>query len=198
MSDCKSVVLLGGGGHALSCAEVVLKSDSLNLVGYIAPSASDELKSYQIEYLGDDSIISECVRRGVYFHIAVGQIKTAEIRIKLHSTIAASKARLVSLIAETAYMAKTADLGAGSFVGQNSVLNACAKIGENCIINTGAIIEHGARIGAHCHIAPGAIVLGNVEVGDRSFVGAGAVIREGMKVRAGSVVPAGKCLMNDS
>ena len=198
MSDCNNVVLLGGGGHALSCAEVVLKSDKLNLVGYIAPSASEELKSYKIEHLGDDSIISECVRRGVCFHIAVGQIKTAEIRIKLHSTIAASKARLVSLIAETAYLAKTADLGAGSFVGQNSVINACAKIGENCIINTGAIIEHGVRIGAHCHIAPGAIVLGDVEIGDRSFVGAGAVIREGIKVRAGSVVPAGKCLMNDS
>ena len=42
----------------------------------------------------------------------------------------------------TAWVAPTARLGAGTFVGAAAAVNAGARVGEHVVVNTGAIVEH--------------------------------------------------------
>ena len=192
------IALVGGGGHATSCVELVSQSKSFELLGYVAPEKSSLMEDIDVEFLGDDQVLQRLVADNTCLHVAVGQIKSSDKRCALYSAIKSMEGHLPNLVAPNAVVAKTASLACGSFVGFLAVINAMVQVGENCIINTAAILEHGALVGDHCHIAPGAIVLGDAIIGSHSFIGSGAIIREGVRIARGSVVPAGARIMADN
>ena len=84
------------------------------------------------------------------------------------------KVKLPVIISPYAYVSPYAQIGCGTIVMHNAIINADARVGDNCIINSRALIEHDVVIGNHCHISTGAVVNGAVEVGDNTFIGSGA------------------------
>ena len=192
------IALVGGGGHASSCVELISQSESFELLGYVAPEKSALMEDIDVEFLGSDQVLQRLVADNTCLHVAVGQIKSSDKRCVLYSAIRSMGGDLPNLVAANAVVAKTASLGCGNFVGLSAMINAKAQVGDNCIINTSAILEHGALVGDHCHIAPGAIVLGDAVVESHSFIGSGAIIREGMRIARGSVVTAGALVMTDN
>lgn len=66
---------------------------------------------------------------------------------------------------------KTNEIGEGTVIMANVVIQAGAKIGKHCIINTGASIDHDCVLEDFVHIAPGAHLCGNVHVGEGSLIG---------------------------
>lgn len=193
----RDIVLVGGGGHALACAELIAGHETLGLGGYVAPQVSSQLESLGATYLGDDDILPDLAENNLSFHVAVGQIKSPEKRILLFSKLVLLEVRIPNLLARSATVSEDASMGYGNFVGSSVNINAGVTIGNNCIMNTGGIIEHGVTVGDHCHVAPGAIVLGEATIGAMSFVGAGAIIREGVKVAPRSIIPAGTFVTRD-
>jgi len=191
------IVLVGGGGHALTCIDLILESDGFSPVGYVAPDESEKMASLGLEFLGGDERLPKLSAHFRAFHVAIGQIKTAAIRMKVHDVLVSLGVDLPVIRATDASISPRASLGVGSLIGRNAVVNAAVLVGQSCIVNSGAILEHGAVVSDHCHIAPGAIVLGDAFIGPQSFIGAGAIIREGVKIASGSVVPAGACIMGD-
>ncbi len=192
------IALVGGGGHASSCVELISQSKSFELLGYLAPEQNSLMENIGVAFLGSDQVLQSLVSDNICFHVAVGQIKSSDKRCALYSAIRSMGGDLPNLVSASAVVAKTASLGCGNFVGLLAVINATVQVGDNCIINTAAILEHGALVGDHCHIAPGAIILGGAVIESHSFIGSGAIIREGVRIARGSVVSAGARVMTDN
>lgn len=86
------------------------------------------------------------------------------------------------------------EIGEGSVIMANSVVNIDTKIGNHAVINTGSTIDHDCKIGDFCHVAPGCHLCGQVELSEGVFLGAGSQAIPGVRVGehtfcgAGSVV----------
>lgn len=190
MSKIKNLILVGGGGHSLSCYEIFL-SQNISIKGVIDIDPRNELTKIGVSYLGDDTKINNLISEHNHFFISLGGIKNLEKRKTLFEIILRCGGKLINCISKNAVISKSATLGLGITCLHNCIINSNAKIGDNVIINNGAIIEHETWIKQHTHIAPSAIILSRVIVGELSFVGSNATIRQGLQLKNQSFINAG-------
>jgi sugar O-acyltransferase (sialic acid O-acetyltransferase NeuD family) len=183
----KNIVLIGGGGHCVSCIDVIEKEKKFKIYGIVDSKKKISLKYKRIASDKDLKKISKIVKNAI---ITVGQIIDPSVREKIFKQLINLKFNLPSIISPLAYVSKNSFVGAGSIIMHRALVNANAKIGKNCIINTGAIIEHDAVIEDNCHISTGAIVNGGTTIERNSFIGSGSVIKQQIKVGKNSFVNA--------
>lgn len=192
----KGLLLIGAGGHARSCIEVI-ESAGLRIYGLVDREAAAGEKILGYPVLGGDAELPRWLAESSGALVTVGQIRTPDIRIALYERLVQLKAERPVIVAKTASVSRHARVGAGTIVMHHAIVNAAARVGENVIVNSQALIEHDAEIGDHCHISTGAIANGGVRIGRGSFIGSGAVISSGVSVGAGSVIGAGSVVMED-
>jgi len=176
----KEIVLIGGGGHCISCIDVIEHENIYKIAGIVDQPEHLHKKVMGYEIFGCDDDLPVLVKEYPYFFITIGQIESPAVRTKMFETLITLNAALPVIVSPNAYVSKHAQLGQGTIVMHKALVNANAIVGENCIINTGAIVEHDADVGNHCHISTSATVNGGVVIGDRSFIGSNAVTREGV------------------
>jgi sugar O-acyltransferase (sialic acid O-acetyltransferase NeuD family) len=186
-----NIILIGAGGHARSCIDVIEQNGIFNIAGFIG--TQDELHNEIMGYsvLGIDNDLPDLVKKYKYAIITVGQIETHAIRQSLYKKLVQLGFLLPSIISPIAHVSKNAVIGNGSIIMHGAIVNSNAKVGNNCIINSSALIEHDANIGHHSHISTGAIVNGGVSVGLGSFIGSGSVIKQGVTLGKGCIVGMG-------
>lgn len=192
-----SLLLVGGGGHCVSCIDVIDATEQFVIAGILDQKEISEELAARYPRVGSDDRIAEMAGGGHQFLVTVGQIKSSGSRRYLFEEILRHGGRMPVILSPWARISPDARIGRGTIVMHGAVVNAGSVIGENCIINTGAIVEHGARIGAHCHISTGAVVNGDALVGEGSFVGSRAVVIQGLAIGRGSVVGAGVVCLKD-
>ena len=103
----------------------------------------------------------------------------------------------VNVIHPTAYIAESAKIGLGVYVGAFAVVNPDSVVGDGAIINTHAVVEHDCTVGAFAHIAPGAVLCGGVTIGDNVLIGANSVVKQGLAVSGGVTVGCGAVVVED-
>jgi len=126
--------------------------------------------------------------------VAIGHNFT---RLKKQTDLLTHDAPLVSIVHPGAQLSQYVQLGVGSVVMANAVINVDSKLGFSCIVNTGAIIDHDCILGDGVHISPGAILAGGVIVGDCSWIGIGSKIIQLINVGKEVIVGAGSVVIND-
>ncbi len=188
----RKLLLIGGGGHAQSCIDVIEQTGLFEISGLfdVAEKVGTFVSGYPI--VDTDEHIGEYIANDVSFLITVGQIKTAALRKKLYARLKELKASIATVVSPMAYVSARAKIGEGSIVMHHAFVNAGAVIGENCILNTKSLIEHNAVIGNHCHIATAAVVNGDARIEDESFVGSNAVVVQEAILKTGGFVKAGE------
>jgi sugar O-acyltransferase (sialic acid O-acetyltransferase NeuD family) len=194
----KKVILIGAGGHAHSLIEVIESSVMYEIKGIVVNDKDivGEVLGYPV--IGNDNDLPELVHKDMNFVIAVGQIKTSEIRQRLFNYLKKELGANFPVVkASTAYISNHSQVGCGTVVLHGAVVNAKSKIGENSIINSLSLIEHDVVIGNHVHVATGAIVNGGVSIGDGTFIGSGVIIRQGVKIGANCFIQAGSVILED-
>jgi sugar O-acyltransferase (sialic acid O-acetyltransferase NeuD family) len=191
MTELESILVVGAGGHAMSCLDVIECQGKYKIIGLVGKGdeVGREVGCYRV--IAGDETLGGCLKLAGNFLIGVGHIKTAETRKRLFELIQGMGGKFPVIVSSKAYVSSKAAVGPGTIVHHGAIVNAGAKIGANCIINSGALVEHGAIIGDHCHIATGALVNGDVEIGSESFVGSGAVLRQGIRIGSNSMVGMG-------
>ena len=190
------IILVGGGGHCISCIDVIEQENKYTIKGILDENSKPpELLGYPI--LGDDSLIEEYAKQGFSFLITVGQIKSASIRQKIAKQLKQHNATIATVVSPVAYVSKHAKIKKGTIVHHHAILNANATIGEHCIINTKALIEHGATIQDFCHISTGAIINGDCTIGANSFIGSNSVLAQCVIIGENKVISAGKFVKNN-
>ena len=191
----KPLILVGGGGHCKSVIDVA-ESAGYTILGVL--DKPEEMGKPVLGYkvIGTDDDMTKYADQAE-FVVTVGQIKSSDLRIKLHKMLADARCRLATIIAPTAHVSKYATLGEGTVVMHQAVVNADAKIGKGCIINTFANIEHDVVIGDYCHISTGATINGGVTIGKCAFVGSQSVANQCVTIGDNIIIGAGSVVVND-
>ena len=190
----KRLILVGGGGHCKAVIDVAMAAER-PIMGIIDESLAIDDSVVGVSVIGRDNDIKEIVAKhgdSVEFLITVGHIKSSAIRVRIANAITlAGGAFATPLIAPSAHIAIGAQVGRGTVVMHNAVVNTHATIGDNSIINTGAIVEHDCTVGDFVHISTGAIVNGMSTIGNDCFIGSHATVVNGKHIANDVVVGAG-------
>ena len=186
-----NLILIGAGGHARACIDVIEQEGIYKIAGLIGLAQEVGSKHFGYEVIATDAEISELVEQYQFALITIGQINSPEHRVRLYARAQDAGFTFPTVIAPTAYVSSHSTIGTGSMVMHGAIVNAGAQVGKNCIINSNSLIEHDAHVGDYCHISTRAILNGNTLVGTGSFIGSGAVIKEGVSIGANSLVGMG-------
>lgn len=182
MQKNNDIILIGAGGHAISCIDVIEKEGKFKIVGIIG--TKDEVGKNILGYdvIGTDKDLTKIVTRCKNAFITIGQIKDATLRLTLFNKLLKKGFSLPSIKSPHSCISKHATLGMGTIVMHGAIVNAGAIIGDNCIINSKALIEHGVEVGNNCHISTNSILNGNVKIKDNCFIGSCTVVKESIKI----------------
>jgi sugar O-acyltransferase (sialic acid O-acetyltransferase NeuD family) len=188
----RTILIVGAGGHARACIDVIEQAGDFSVAGLVGRPEERGRRVLGYPVLGTDDELATVAARIGHALVAVGQIKTAEIRARLFGTLEGCGCGLPTIISPRAYASPHARIGAGTILMHGAVVNAGAEVGRNCIINSQALVEHDSVIGDHCHVATGAAVNSGVVVGARTFIGSHATIRQSVRIGEGCVIGMGE------
>jgi len=185
------LILIGAGGHARSCIEVIEQQGQYQIAGLVGLPEQKYTHQFGYSVFASDDELQELSKFYQYALITIGQIKTPKNRKRLYQKAVEYGFKMPVIIATTAIVSRYASIGLGSIVMHGAIVNAGATIGDNSIINSLALIEHDAKVENHCHISTGSIINGEVSVGSGSFIGSGSLIKQGVSIGKGCVVGMG-------
>ena len=185
------IILIGAGGHARSCIDVIELSNQFEIAGFIDSYASNRKVDLKYPLIGEDKDLEKLRNKYQNVMIAIGQMKSSKIRSQMYSKLSNLNFTLPSIISPLAYVSKHSQIGEGTIVMHGAIINANAKIGKNCIINSQSLIEHDTFIGDNCHVSTGAKVNGEVSIGHGTFIGSGAIIKQCVVIGHECIIGAG-------
>ena len=193
----KKIILIGAGGHAKSCIDVISSiKNKYKVVGFVDQKKGVK-KFLNLEILGSDEDLKKIFKRYKYALVSFGQIKSYRSREACFKKLKKIGFYLPSIVSKYAYFSKNSKIDEGSIVMHGVVVNAFSSIGKNCIINTNSTIEHDVKIGNNCHVAGGAVINGGVIIGDGTFIGSGTVVKQGVKIGRNCIISANTFVRKD-
>jgi sugar O-acyltransferase (sialic acid O-acetyltransferase NeuD family) len=190
----ENIVLVGGGGHCLSCIDAIESTNMYSIIGIIDKEENVGKKILNYEIIGTDSMIESLVEKEYSFLITIGQIKSSSLRRKVYEIIKNAGGKLATIIASTAYISKYAVIGKGSIILHKAFVNAGVIIGENCIINTGSIVEHNTEVADFTHISTNSTINGDCKIGSDIFIGSNVTVNQGISIYRNSIIASGSLI----
>lgn len=179
------VVMVGGGGHAMSCLDAA-DPRRLEFVGYVSPKPDERLP---LPYLGDDDVLEELQRTGgISAFVALGDNGA---RRSLSESVTRMGFELATVVADTARVSPYASVAPGAAVLHGALVGPRAEIGSGAVVNTAASVDHDCVVGDFAHLAPGTHLAGGVQVGEGAFAGVGASVIPDVRIGPWAVVGAG-------
>ena len=197
MQQKKSILLLGAGGHARSCIDVIEEQGLYRIAGLIGVEAEKGTTVLGYPVLGSDADLQDLLKQYDAGLVTIGQIKTVEPRMRLFAQLLESGRALPPIVSPRAHVSRHAVVGDGTIVLHGAIVNAGARVGRDCIINSLALVEHDATVEDHCHISTGARLNSSVAIGEGSFVGSGVAIKQGVRIGKHCVVGMGLAVRHD-
>jgi sugar O-acyltransferase (sialic acid O-acetyltransferase NeuD family) len=191
------ILLVGAGGHARACIDVIEREGRFVVGGLIGLAGEVGHSIFGYPVLGTDAELAALRREYDNALVAIGQIKTPELRERSFLRLEESGYKIPAVVSPRAYVSSRATIGAGTIVMHGAIVNAGARIGQNCIINSQALVEHDAAVADHCHIATHVSINSGVQVGPGTFIGSGSRIRQGLVIGAQCVIGMGSVVRKD-
>lgn len=190
-----SLILVGGGGHAASCIDVIEQEGrfDISVIVDIKANVPSVLMGYSISATDDE--LPQLISQYSNGLVTLGSTKTATLRMKAYAQLKACQAVLPTIISPRAHVARTAQLGEGTIIMHDALVNSQAVVGHNVIINTKALIEHDAIIGDHTHVSTMAAVNGRCRIGRGVFLGSHCVIAHDVNIADHVTVGAGSLVL---
>jgi len=192
MRSEQPILVIGAGGHARACIDVIEAHGVYGIAGLIGLPEEAGTQVLGFPVLGTDKDIPALVAKFGTAIVAVGQIKSPDLRINFFTQLEQLGCRLPAIVSPLAYVSRHAQVGAGTIVMHGAVINAAASAGRNCIINSMALVEHDVVVGDHCHIATSAAVNSGAHIGAGTFVGSGVTVRQLIRIGERCVIGMGQ------
>ena len=189
----QKIILLGAGGHAVSCIDTLITS-GFEVSGIVSPNPpiSPVLKNYP-HYTNYEN---RTVNEARMFCLAIGH---NYIRSKVAMEIISrfGESSLPPVCHPSAYISRSSRLQAGVVVMAKAVIGAYVEIGKGCLVNTSSSIDHECKIEDFSSLAPGACTGGNVKLGTRSAICLGAKVVHNIKIGDDAVIGASSLVLQD-
>jgi sugar O-acyltransferase (sialic acid O-acetyltransferase NeuD family) len=192
-----SLLLVGAGGHAKACLDVIEAEGRFSVGGVVGLPAEVGRRLLDYPIIGSDADLAALLGAHPNAFISLGQVRTAQPRVRLFAELVQLGFQLPVIVSPLARVSRHAQLGAGTIVMHGAIVNSGAVVGRNCIINTHALIEHDTVIADHCHVSTAAVVNGGVTVGTGTFIGSNATVREAVRIGEQCVIGMGERVYAD-
>ena len=184
------VIVIGAGGHGKVITDSIHKRGD-TCIGFLDDGVDVAFQNCDIPVLGKiDSYINY---PDVSFVIGIGnaavRARIAGQMMGVHWYTAVHPAAVISEI--------DVQVGEGSVIMANAVVNASAHIGKHCILNTASVVEHDNCIGAYSHISVGAKLGGTVTVGEHTWIGIGATVINNVTICDHCIIGAGAVVIHN-
>jgi len=187
------VLLVGAGGHASVCAEI-LEQGGHELIGCLSRDGASG-SHLDVPVIGDDGELESLIAgTDVGVFVAIGDNRA---RMAIVDRVRRVRGRLVTAVSPYAVVSVRATVGEGSVVMPGAVINAGARLGCGVIVNTNASVDHDSDLADGVHIAPGVALAGSVLVGAGALVGVGARVVPGVRIGERATVGAGAVVISD-
>lgn len=181
----KQYLLYGGSGHAKVIAECITANQEF--VGGVFDDNPDSNGLKNIPFLGEYRIEN-------HKYPLIVSIGDNKIRKMIVEEV---KDLFGTICHPSSCISPTVNIGKGSVVFHNVILQVDCLVGSHVILNSGASIDHECSLGDFVHISPKATLCGNVKVGEGTQIGAGATILPGIKIGNWATIGAGAVIIND-
>lgn len=192
----KTMLLIGGGGHAKSIIDSAKSNGDFTIVGILDNHLEVGECVDSIPIIGKDSDAEQYYNEGIkYAFMGIGSIGNPKVRIAIYHRLSRLGYQFPNVIDASAVLAKNIHLGDGNYIGKGAIIGSEAKIGHNCIINTGAIVEHECEVCDFVHVASGATLCGQVKIGSLTHIGANATVIQNITVGAHCLIGAGSVVL---
>ncbi|NDC10606.1 MAG: hypothetical protein EBZ75_14950, partial [Oxalobacteraceae bacterium] len=112
------LILIGAGGHARSCIDVIEQQGQYQIAGLVGLAEQKHTQQLGYAVIASDDALVELAKSYQYAFITIGQIQTAEHRLRLYRQAAQCGFQFPVIIAPTAHVSRHASIGAGSIVMQ--------------------------------------------------------------------------------
>ena len=182
------LIIIGAGGHGKVIADAALKNGYTNIC-YVDDRAIGDVMGFPV--IGTTADV-ECLNDGnTDFVIGIGNNAIRKTIAEIHNV------NWVSIVHPSAQIAFNAEVGKGTVIMANAVVNVCATVGNHCIINTGAIVEHDNVIENYAHISPNVALGGTVHIGSLTHVGIGATVKNNTEICSDCTIGAGAVVVKN-
>lgn len=191
------IILIGGGGHCISCIDVVEQTGLYQIIGILDLPEKLGQKVLNYSVIGTENELEKFLPECSDFLITVGQIKSSELREIIFHKVIEAGGNLPVIISPFAFVSPNARIEEGTVIMHHALVNSGAIVGKGCILNTKSLIEHEAKIGDFCHISTASVINGQAVVGDSCFIGSNAVISNNTHITAKTVIAAGSQVLRN-
>jgi len=188
------LALIGAGGHAISCIDVIEKTNKYKIVGLVDDKSENSLsignKIYKVT--NEKDFLRKPETKNIL--IAIGSHRLLKKRELLFKKYAKLGFKFPIVISPLAYVSKFSIINEGTIVMHGAIINANTKIGSNCILNSKSLIEHDCNVGNNNHIATSAIVNGHTKIHDNCFIGSNSTLLPSLTIKKGSLIKANQLI----
>lgn len=192
----KKIIIFGAGNQAKIIANEILKKNKNKVIYFVDKKLNQNKKKIMgIEVIS----LEEAKKKQKKFNFGIIGVGDLILRKKIYTNCKKTfpKLKWLTFISGGAKVDPSVQIGEGSFIMRESIINLNAKIGKHCLINTSALIEHDCKLGNFVNCGPRATLLGNVKVGDRTQLGSNCTIIENSKIEKDVVIGASSFVNKD-
>lgn len=185
----KKILIIGSGGHAKSCIEIIEQTKQYKIIGLIDNNPFKRINNYKVLFKDNEFKKIKKITKNIV--IGVGDLKHSKLRKKIYLKYKNKGFIFPIIVAKNAVISPTAKIGEGSVIFNNVVINRDVKIGLNCLINNNSLIEHDTILKNNCHISTSVTINGNSVIEENSFIGSGSIIKNNLKIKKNSFIKMG-------
>ncbi|MDD3184929.1 MAG: acetyltransferase [Anaerostipes sp.] len=185
----KRLIIVGASGHGKVILDLAVLC-GYQVLGFL--DDGDKPHTFQgCQMLGNTNQY-ETYKDEAEFVIAIGNQNIREQVVQKMQGV-----QFATLIHPRAVIGMNVELGEGTVVMANAVVNSGAKIGKHCILNTASVVEHDNILEDYVHISPGVVLAGTVQVGKKTHVGVGVVVRNNIRITKDCTIGVGAVVVED-
>ena len=192
------VLLVGArtDGQAHIVLEALAEQGEHEVVAFLdeTPELWDQ-RVFDIPVLGPPSRVQEALDLGAKAaHIAIGD---GAARARLAPGLQAAGLELLTVIHPRAYVAPSARIGKGVFVGALALVGTGATVDDLALIPPTSMVSHHVHVATAASLSPGARMGGRSRLGERALLGIGATLLPDRVIGADAVIGAGSVVTKD-
>jgi acetyltransferase EpsM len=189
------VIIYGAGGHGKVIADIIEQNQENSILGFIDDREDLwDRTFFGYRVLGGIDVLKRRENEGSSVILAVGD---NALRRQLSQRIGELGYSFATAIHLSCRIGRDVEIGPGTVVMANAVINPSVKIGTHVILNTAATVDHDCIIGDFSHVSPGAHLAGNVVVEEGAHIGIGACAIPGVRIGQRSIIGAGAAVVRD-
>ena len=183
----KEITLYGAGGHCHAAVELIRSLGQYNPIAIIDDvPRENQILNIPVRKTSSEMPLTDAIC------ISIGNNFNRKKVVAKFDT-----ARFPSFIHKSSVVYPSVEIGMGTLILPNAVLDADVTIGDFCIVNNNATVSHNVKLGAYSHVAINAALAGGVEIGEGTLVGAGSIILPEVKIGNWVTVGAGAVVTKD-